>query len=322
MHNDESRLSSIAYGGETDTYTYNWQGLRTRAYLAGPAGGGQAYYRYLYNGERVMEELNDSGGVLARYTTENDSYYGSWLHLQRYTGESRLPIYDEIGSARGLIDAGGTVTDTYDMDTFGRQLASTGTTPNPYRYGAAWGYITDPSGMLQLGARYYWPEVGRFVQRDPVRLASSRYAYVRNNPVRRIDPTGLWSLTGGGYVGGVGGEVTVGVNPDGGWFFGAHAGVGRGGGFSVDPCGTSSGWKPCAKPGLAGWLGASASAGGSLGPVGKGYGGQAGLLFGPGGIVSGYSNMSPNTAFSGGTGFAWGGSAGVDVGFVGTPWQF
>jgi RHS repeat-associated protein len=54
------------------------------------------------------------------------------------------------------------------MDTFGRPVSSTGTTPNPYRYGAAWGYITDPSGLLQLGARFYWPEVGRFVSQDPM----------------------------------------------------------------------------------------------------------------------------------------------------------
>ena len=66
------------------------------------------------------------------------------------------------------MDASGVVTDTYDMDTFGTARGSTGSTPNPYRYGAAWGYITDPSGLLQLGARYYWPEVGRFVGQDPI----------------------------------------------------------------------------------------------------------------------------------------------------------
>ncbi len=38
----------------TYTYTYNWQGLRTRATLNGVT------YRYIYNGERVLEELNDS----------------------------------------------------------------------------------------------------------------------------------------------------------------------------------------------------------------------------------------------------------------------
>jgi hypothetical protein len=35
----------------------------------------------------------------------------------------------------------------YDMDTFGQPLATTGSTPNPYRFGAAWGYIRAVSGV-------------------------------------------------------------------------------------------------------------------------------------------------------------------------------
>ena len=27
--------------------------------------------------------------------------------------------------------------------------------------------MTDPSGLLQLGYRFYWPEIGRFLQREP-----------------------------------------------------------------------------------------------------------------------------------------------------------
>jgi len=54
----------------------------------------------------------------------------------------------------------------------------------------AWGYITDPSGMLQLGARFYWPEVGRFVSQDPIGTGSNWYAYVEDNPVRLVDPAG------------------------------------------------------------------------------------------------------------------------------------
>jgi len=59
--------------------------------------------------------------------------------------------------------------------------------------GAAWGYITDTpgSGLLQLGARYYWPEVGRFLQQDPVGDGINWYTYTEDNPVTDIDPEGL-----------------------------------------------------------------------------------------------------------------------------------
>jgi RHS repeat-associated protein len=185
VYNDDNRLTSMTYGGVTDLYYYKYTGERYRARLGG------TYYRYLYNGERVLEELNDSGTMQARYTTESGSYYGTWLHLYRTSGTlSRFPMYDNIGSARGLLDASGTATDWYELDTFGRQLSSSGTTPNPYRYGAAWGYITDPCGLLQLGQRFYWPEVGRFVQEDPMRHGVNWYAYLGDNPLVEVDPEG------------------------------------------------------------------------------------------------------------------------------------
>ena len=171
----------------TDLYYYKYTGERYRARLNG------TYYRYLYNGQRVLEELNDSGTMQARYTTENDSYYGQWLHLYRPSGSlSRFPMYDNIGSARGLLDGSGTATDWYELDTFGRQVSSSGTTPNPYRFGAAWGYITDPSAFLQLGQRFYWPEVGRFVSQDPIGHGRDWYVYADNNPVTGTDPSGLF----------------------------------------------------------------------------------------------------------------------------------
>ncbi len=68
----------------------------------------------------------------------------------------------------------------------------TGTTLNYLRYGGAWGYFTEPSGLQQLGYRFYWPELGRFVQQDPIGDGMNSYAYVRNSPVASADPTGLW----------------------------------------------------------------------------------------------------------------------------------
>jgi len=47
--------------------------------------------------------------------------------------------------------------------------------------------------MLQLGARYYWPEVGRFISQDPIGEGSNWYAYSDSNPVTQIDPEGLWA---------------------------------------------------------------------------------------------------------------------------------
>lgn len=58
-------------------------------------------------------------------------------------------MYDGMGTARMLVDAVPTQTDSYSLDAFGAEFAPpTGSTTNPYRgvypersrRGAAWGY--------------------------------------------------------------------------------------------------------------------------------------------------------------------------------------
>ena len=65
-----------------------------------------------------------------------------------------------------------------------------------YRYVGELGYYTHyqiPSfGLLELGVRFYDPEIGRFTERDAVRVASnsSAYAYAQDKPLYLIDPAG------------------------------------------------------------------------------------------------------------------------------------
>ena len=192
VYNDSNYLTSITYSGTTDNYWYTSDGLRYKATLAGTTTC------YLYSGQRVLEEEDTSGNMQARYTTEDDSYFRPLLHMYRSSGSlSRFPMYDSIGSVRGLVDATATVTDTYELDSFGRLNSSSGTTPNSYRFGGAWGYMTDPSGMLQLGERHYWPELGRFLQQDPPGKEDNAYAYAGSEPLTSVDPDGNNSRKGG-----------------------------------------------------------------------------------------------------------------------------
>jgi RHS repeat-associated protein len=73
---------------------------------------------------------------------------------------------------------------------------------NPYRYA---GYRYDEAiGLYYLMARYYDPNIGRFITRDTFHgfetdpLSISQYAYTKNNPVMYIDPDGhnpiIWAV--------------------------------------------------------------------------------------------------------------------------------
>lgn len=63
-----------------------------------------------------------------------------------------------------------------------------------YRYAGEWGYQShDDFPFQHVGARWYDPETGRFLQRDPIGIGGGLnvYAYVRNNPLAGVDPDGL-----------------------------------------------------------------------------------------------------------------------------------
>lgn len=69
--------------------------------------------------------------------------------MWRASDISRFPMYDGVGTARGLVDNSGAVTGRVTLGAFGHQFGPWTGTTNPYRYGGAWGYMTDPSGLLQ-----------------------------------------------------------------------------------------------------------------------------------------------------------------------------
>jgi hypothetical protein len=62
-------------------------------------------------------------------------------------------------------------------------------------------------------ARFYNPRLGRFLQTDPAGTKDdlNLYAYVGNNPVNRVDPTGLAKVA-------VGNQPAVQVAITGNWF--------------------------------------------------------------------------------------------------------
>jgi len=78
----------------------------------------------------------------------------------------------------------------YDYTPYGQTRALNAGTTNPYQYT---GRERDASGIYYYRARYYLPEMGRFISEDPIGLrgGANMYAYVEGNPLGMVDPLGL-----------------------------------------------------------------------------------------------------------------------------------
>jgi len=142
--------------------------------------------------------------------TEAVYLYGLDIIAQQQSERSYY-AHDGLGSVRQLVDSTGQIETNYAYDPFGVPLVGD-EVYNPYQFtGEAWDAEVE---LLNLRARYYQPEVGRFITSDPIGAdpqypsASHRWVYVANNPINVTDPTGMAPLVGA-YEGSAGTGQTL-----------------------------------------------------------------------------------------------------------------
>jgi RHS repeat-associated protein len=108
---------------------------------------------------------------------------------------------DHLGSPNVLTDCSGNIVQHYEYYVFGGELHRDNDSAFPVSNRYTDQILDYDTGLYYYGARYYDPEIGRFVQPDPIVPAVgdsqslNRYSYVRNNPLKRIDPSGLYDLS-------------------------------------------------------------------------------------------------------------------------------
>jgi len=204
----QREVGDVCSDGVMDyTRTYAWEfrydGARQR-YLR----------REVHPGDFGMlsEEWSDYDGssVYADFVLDSGVTGGAHSVRDYLTGEghadsSTSGVWDgeayyhgnQIGSTRVMTDGTPSVVRSYVYDAFGNVYDTSGTATTRYRYAGAWGYQShDDFPFLHVGARYYDPETGRFLQRDPIGIAGGLnvYTYVGSNPASSVDPDGRMSL--------------------------------------------------------------------------------------------------------------------------------
>ncbi len=131
-----------------------------------------------------------------------EPYYGSILFDGGYVDMiGDTPVYmffikDHLGSVRAVVSETGAVQQTNDYYPFGDLFSAAGTAgSNGNRYRFTGKELGDETGLYDFSARYLQTSLGRFTTIDPLAEkypSVSPYAYCNGNPVRYIDPDGMY----------------------------------------------------------------------------------------------------------------------------------
>ncbi|MBV9497193.1 MAG: RHS repeat-associated core domain-containing protein [Acidobacteria bacterium] len=158
-------------------------------------------------GDRHWTVRDGGARVLRRMTRRSE---GTWLWDEDYVyrGPNQLAALvpndarhfhlDHLGSSRLITGAGGATIEEHRYYAFGEEATVSASTDDAKKFT---GHERDNPSLDYMHARYYGPKMGRFLSVDPVldlkaALAApqmwNRFAYVRNNPVNKIDLTGKY----------------------------------------------------------------------------------------------------------------------------------
>ena len=183
-YDPENRLVGVS-GAATATFTYDGDGKRVKATV----GGTTTVYINNYL------EWTGSTSTMVKYI-----YAGNQRVAMRVgTGATRyFLLSDHLGSTTVTANSSGAFYAELRFKAWGETRYSSGTTPTTLRYT---GQRQETSlggadGLYYYGARWIDPVLGRWIQPDSLipdpgnPLDWDRFSYVRNNPVRNVDPSG------------------------------------------------------------------------------------------------------------------------------------
>jgi RHS repeat-associated protein len=140
--------------------------------------------RYYVWGLDLSQSLQGAGGIGGLIVRVESATTHNFLH------DGNGNVGQLINAATGALDA------HYEYDPYGNTIVATGilAATNPYRFSAK--YLDVEFNLYYYGYRYYDPQTGRWLSRDPQEEEGglNLYAFLSNNGINFVDYLGWYKI--------------------------------------------------------------------------------------------------------------------------------
>jgi RHS repeat-associated protein len=175
----KNQLVGINGPGVNATFVYDGLGRRQRKIVNGNS------IEFLYDGLNPVQELNGSS-VLTNMLTGLGI---DEVFARSNASGAQYLLPDVIGSVIAVADSTATIHTEYTYEPFGRTTSSGNSVGTPFQFT---GRENDETGLYFYRARYYDPQLQRFISQDRIfnLMSPNRYGYALDNPLRFVDRDG------------------------------------------------------------------------------------------------------------------------------------
>ena len=191
-----NRLATVSSNGvQIAAYAYDTFGRRVKKTTA------DTTTHFFYDGWNLVREveMRVTETNVVEYVWGKDlsgSFQGAGgvggLLYERRNGAIYIPFQDAFGNIMGYWDTNGVIVAEYTYDAFGRTIAQSGSMADVFRHRFSTKYYDSETGFYYYGYRYYFPELRRWLSRDPLEEegGNNLYVFCMNAAICNIDPLG------------------------------------------------------------------------------------------------------------------------------------
>jgi len=128
--------------------------------------------RYVLSGDLLAGKITKTIKLDNSIVTKKE-----WYHL------------DHLNSTKATTDEAGKMSTMYEYRAFGEELKKLGSGDAKYKFQGK--ELDEETNLMYFNARYYDQTIGRFINVDPIQSGENWYVAFGNNPLNKVDPTGL-----------------------------------------------------------------------------------------------------------------------------------